>query len=205
MIRKNWNYILLYSLTIASLITIWYLFFECGIVKGTDKILAALLPSLALTFGIFQTILSQINQKRRKLFDLRYEEFKSQIALISKISELINNGMSSETTVNAHGLVAQLLTLINEFLNFNRFQNEFLFKNIKEKEETKELKLVIEKILHRTDTFRKQIDDAKKKSELNDFAIGVHHMNWHNDVRELLGELFERRDGYFNQLKTFLN
>lgn len=206
MIRKNWDYIILYLFLILSTLLLWYLFFELEILKDTDKILAAIIPSLALIVGIFQIILNQINQKRTKLFELRYQEFKNQVSLIRKITDLINNSMTEYSTVDIHGLVGQLLNLINEFVNFNRFQKEFLFKNITEKEATNRVREILEKILVRTDTFRKQIDDVnKKESEIIELAIQVHQMNWHNDIREHLKELHEKKDGYFNELKSFLN
>ncbi len=206
MIRRNWDYILLYLFLTLSSSAIWHLFFVLEIFKETDKILVALIPALALIIGVFQIVLNQINQKRTKLFELRYQEFKNQLDLIQRITDLINDSMTGYSTVEVHGLVGQILNLVNEFISFNRFQNEFLFKNITSKEATKRVREILEKILERTDIFRKQIDDTNKKdSVINDIAIQVHQMNWHNDIREHLKELHEHKDGYLNELKSFLN
>lgn len=99
-----------------------------------------------------------------------------------------------------------VLNLINEFVDFSRFQKDFLFPNITEKEATKIVKENLEKILVRTDEFRKQIDDLNKtESGINKLGIEIHQMNWHNDIREYLQELHAKKDGYFNELKNFLN
>lgn len=202
-IRKNLDYIFLYLSLIIITTVIFYLFFNCKIIDGTDKILAALIPLLALIVGIFQILLNQINQKRNKLFELRYQELQNQITLLQKITNLISENMTNYSITNIHGLVSQLMNLLNEFINFNRFQKEFLFKGITDKESAEKLKDILRKILERTDEFRKQIDDNNKNESPN---IKLHKIKWHNDIKSYLKELDEKNItyDYLNELKSFL-
>ena len=180
---------------------IFYLFFNCKIIDGTDKILAALIPSLALIVGIFQIFLNQINQKRNKLFELRYQEFQNQITLLQKIIDLINENMTNYSIANIHGLVSQLINTLNQFKNFNLFHNEFLFKGITKKESAVKLRDRLQEALEKTDQFRKKIDDDSKKESS---MIKIHRIEWHNDMRHLLKELYDEKFTYINDLKGFL-
>lgn len=202
-IRKNLDYIFLYLSLIIITSVIFYLFFNCKIIDGTDKILAALIPLLALIVGVFQILLNQINQKKNKFFELRYQELQNQITLLQKITNLISENMTNYSITNIHGLVSQLINLLNEFINFNRFQKEFLFKGITDKESAKKLKDILQKILERTDEFRKQIDDNNKNESPN---IEFHQIKWHNDIKGYLKELDEKNItyDYLNELKSFL-
>ena len=202
-VRKNLDYIFLYLSLIIITSVIFYLFFNCKIIDGTDKILAALIPLLALIVGVFQILLNQINQKKNKLFELRYQELQNQITLLQKITNLISENMTNYSITNIHGLVSQLINLLNEFINFNRFQKEFLFKGITHKESAKKLKDILRKILERTDEFRKQIDDNNKNESPN---IKLHKIKWHNDIKNYLKELDEKNItyDYLNELKSFL-
>ena len=195
------DYIFLYLSLIIITSVIFYLFFKCKIIDGTDKILAALIPLLTLIVGIFQILLNQINQKRNKLFELRYQEFQSQITLLQKITNLISENMTNYSITNIHGLISQLMNLLNEFINFNRFQKEFLFKGITETESAKKLRDILRKILERTDEFRKQIDDNNKNESPN---IELHKIKWHNDIKNHLKELNKKEYAYLNELKGFL-
>lgn len=197
------DYIFLYLSLIIITSVIFYLFFNCKIIDGTDKILAALIPLLALIVGVFQILLNQINQKKNKLFELRYQELQNQITLLQKITNLISENMTNYSITNIHGLVSQLINLLNEFINFNRFQKEFLFKGITHKESAKKLKDILRKILERTDEFRKQIDDNNKNESPN---IKLHKIKWHNDIKSYLKELDEKNItyDYLNELKSFL-
>lgn len=202
-VRKNLDYIFLYLSLIINTLVIFYLFFKCKIIDGTDKILAVLIPLLALIVGVFQILLNQINQKRNKLFELRYQELQNQITLLQKITNLISENMTNYSITNIHGLVSQLMNLLNEFINFNRFQKEFLFKGITDKESAKKLRDILRKILERTDEFRKQIDDNNKNESPN---IELHKIKWHNDIKGYLKELDEKNItyDYLNELKGFL-
>ncbi|WP_271407114.1 hypothetical protein [Tenacibaculum soleae] len=200
-VRKNLDYIFLYLSLIIITSVIFYLFFKCKIIDGTDKILAALIPLLALMVGVFQILLNQINQKRNKLFELRYQEFQNQITLLQKITNLISENMTNYSIINIHGLVSQLMNLLNEFINFNRFQKEFLFKGITEKESAKKLRDILRKILEKTDEFRKQIDDNNKNESA---TIKTYQIKWHNDIKNHLKELNKKEYDYLNELKSFL-
>lgn len=202
-VRKNLDYIFLYLSLIIITSVIFYLFFNCKIIDGTDKILAALIPLLALIVGVFQILLNQINQKKNKLFELRYQELQNQITLLQKITNLISENMTNYSITNIHGLVSQLMSLLNKFINFNRFQKEFLFKGITDKESAEKLKDILRKILERTDEFRKQIDDNNKNESPN---IKLHKIKWHNDIKSYLKELDEKNItyDYLNELKSFL-
>ncbi len=201
MVRKNLDYILLCLSLMIITSVIFYMFFNCKIIDGTDKILAALIPSLALIVGIFQIFLNQINQKRNKLFELRYQEFQNQITLLQKIIDLINENMTNYSIANIHGLVSQLINTLNQFKNFNLFHNEFLFKGITKKESAVKLRDRLQEALEKTDQFRKKIDDDSKKESS---MIKIHRIEWHNDMRHLLKELYDEKFTYINDLKGFL-
>lgn len=131
------------------------------------------------------------------------KSFKTKITLLQKITNLISENMTNYSITNIHGLVSQLINLLNEFINFNRFQKEFLFKGITHKESAKKLKDILRKILERTDEFRKQIDDNNKNESPN---IKLHKIKWHNDIKSYLKELDEKNItyDYLNELKSFL-
>ncbi|WBX70760.1 hypothetical protein [Tenacibaculum retecalamus] len=98
---------------------------------------------------------------------------------------MISENIINYSITNIDELVSQLMNLLNEFINFNRFQKEFLFKGITEKESAKKLKDILQKILERTDEFKKQIDDNNKNESPN---IEFHQIKWHIDIKGYLKE-----------------
>lgn len=183
----------------------WYLFFYIGIVTDNEERLTLLVAILAVTFGTIQFWISEINNKKRREFDLRYESYKDFVLIIDSISETINQEMVNQTQ-NPHAIVSKLMNLINQFGSATKMNSDYLFSGMAKNKETVKVSDILEKILFRTDKFRKEIDDAVNKnpdptSILLVTTIG--QMNWHNDTREYLKELNSCKHSFYKIVRDY--
>lgn len=204
-ISKNKAFILPILFLTLGILATWYLFFEKAIIDDNEKLLAGVISSLGLIIGIFQIWLNQVNTKRNKIFQLRYNEYQHQFDLINQLSKTLNKNMTSQGLENVHGLVSEIMTITNEVITFNRFQSNFLFPKIKDSEPSLKMKELLAKLLGRTDQLRKKIDDVEKKDDgMKEVVKLIEEMNWHNEVREILSKINENKDSYFKELSTYL-
>jgi uncharacterized membrane protein required for colicin V production len=78
------------------LILTWYLFLIDDFVTESEQRITGVFASLALGFGIFQFWLNEINNERRKLYDMRFEAYKDLVLQIERISESLQIEMTGD-------------------------------------------------------------------------------------------------------------
>ena len=200
------NYILPLVFLIAMVGLTYYLFFSLDILPDNEKRMTGIFTTLGLTFGLFQFWISEVNNSKRREFDLRYESYKEFCLIIDQITETLNQEMG-DSSHNPHATVTKLLNLINQFQSLVKINSDFLFKELNKRQETKDIRDIIENILVRTDKFRKEIDDAGKKnpdSAITSLITTIGQMNWHNDTREHLKQLHDRKYLFYKAIRDYL-
>lgn len=201
MYRKLLPFVLLIAVSGLT----WYLFFHLGLVTDDEKRLTLIVGILGLTLGAVQFWISEINNKNRREFDLRYATYKEFVSIVDAISETINNEMTNQTQ-SPHAIVSRLMNLINQFGSSVRMNSDFLFNGLENKKETIKTSDILEKILLRTDKFRKEIDDAANRNPNPtsiSMVIVIGQMNWHNETRAYLKELNIEKYSFYKVLREY--
>ena len=203
--KKRLPYLIpiLFLIGISSIV--WYLFLYCEIITDNEKRITGIITILGLGFGVFQFWINELNIERRKMFDLRYETYKEIVSSIESLTEAINKQMVSNEKIDAHSLVSVILNQVNRIASIKNMNNQFLFPKITDSIESKRNSEILEKIMMRTDQFRKGIEKAndKEKDTMKDFIISTERMNWHNDIRKYLVDLHENKYEFYNRLRSY--
>ncbi len=204
--KKYIGYILAILFLLSTILIIWYLFFCLNLVESKDKMLAGVIGSLGISFGVFQFWINIVISKQRKLFDLRYSEYKDYINNIDSISAILNNEMTYTNPIDVHGLVSTLMTQINRFRSSITINKDYLFSGIDKTPEAQKVKVILDKILTRSDKFRVGIENAQVEEKVvaKDFLESIEKMNWHNEIRKHLGELNDAKNEFYKVLRKHL-
>lgn len=200
------GYVLAYSFLVGIVILTWYIFFCMDLISDSDKRLAGIISLLGLGFGLFQFWINELNIERRKLFDLRFETYKEIILQIDSISENLNISMSSKKLGDIHGLVSLLMNKINRVSSLINMNKDFLFPGLHLKQEGKVIEEILVNILKRTDEYRIKIEKTgnEKNQVAKEFIEIIEDMNWHNDIREYLKELHNKKYDFYKIIRTYL-
>jgi hypothetical protein len=168
--------------------------------------MAGVFALLVLGFGIFQFWLNELNTNRRKLYELRYDTYKEFIFLLDQVSETLNMEMTTNEISNVYELVSRLMNNVNKINSTINMNRDFLFPDIQLKLETKAVEDILEKLLLRTDKFRLGLENANKegKEVARDFLQSIERMNWHNEIREHLKELHNKKYDFYRVLRNYL-
>ena len=183
----------------------YYVFIYSGFGLDSEKRIAGIIASLGLGLGLFQFWLTEINNKRRQDFKLKYEVYKELTRTIQSITEILNTEMASGTDINPHGLVTSLLNLINQFQDVVKINDDFLFPGLQYKDSFKKLTTIAEAILVKADKLRKEIETLENKDNPRNIDLGkmALRMNWHNETRELLKNLHSQKYEFYKEVKKY--
>lgn len=186
-------------------LTTYYLFIYSNVVDDSEKRIAGIIGLLGLGLGIFQFWVSEINNNRRKDFDLKYEAYKELTRTIQVITETLNREMTDSVDIDPHGLVTSLLNLVNQFNDTVKTNDDFLFPGLQSKSSFKKLAAITENILVRSDGLRKEFETLNNKGTQQnvDFIKIFVRMNWHNETRELLKQLHSNKYSFYKDLKNY--
>lgn len=203
-IRKYiWPVLFLLGVSIGT----YYLLIYLDLVTDSEKRITGIFTILGLTLGIFQFWVSEVNNKIRLDYELKYEAYKELNRTIQAISENLNIEMGKDSEINPHGLVTALMNLINQFQDTVKTNDDFLFAGLQYRPGFNALSKITFKIVERTDKMRKSIEDIQKKS-ISDEGLNavmvIERMNWHNDTRALLGELHDKKYDFYKEVKGYL-
>lgn len=166
----------------------------------------ALISSLSISIGLFQFMINYAIARQKGLFQLRYDQYKEQNDILNKVVEPINIQMGSFQLEDIHSFTSVLMNSINRLITEIRLQNQHLFPGIADKDSSKKLIEELEKILVHSDKLRAEVDKRLNKDgyvDDKDIGIGFERINWHNSVRELLGNVNEYKYDYFKDLREY--
>lgn len=179
--RKLKPYILSVGILFIGLaVGCFFLFRTLDFNNNPEKSLALLVSVIGLIFGVFQVFLNLTVQGERSKTQLRHNDYKELVKSLNSISDLMNESLINE--LNLNGLVATLLNKKNEYLSFVVHNDDYLFTGLKNNDVIKNCLYTIEELGVRTDKYRYELGkvDGDKDSGI------ILHMNWHNDVVDIL-------------------
>lgn len=203
--RQRLIYILPFIFLVGTIGLTWYLFFELNILEDNEKRLTGIVAILGLTLGLFQFWISEVNNNKRRQFDLKYEAYKEFRQTIDSITETLNQEMAGNNP-DTHGLVSKLVNLINQFYSSMQINSDFLFKGLNDKPESIKVRETLEKILIRTDKLRKEIDDVHKNNPepmAINLVMTIGQMNWHNETRDYLKNLHDYKYPFYKIVRNY--
>ena len=188
------------------LILTWYLFLIDDFVTESEERITGVFASLALGFGIFQFWIQELNNERRKLYDMRYEAYKDFVLQIERISESLQIEMTGDEIGSIHNLLNRLINHLNRINATIAIGSDTLFPDLHLKPETKSVLSIVGNILAKTNEFRLKIEKANRegKEVAVDFLQSQDRMQWHNEIGELLNELHTRKHYFYRILRDHL-
>jgi hypothetical protein len=188
------------------LILTWYLFLINDFVTESEERITGVFASLALGFGIFQFWLQELNNDRRKLYDMRYEAYKDFVLQIERISESLHIEMIGDEIGSIHNLLSRLINHLNRINATIAISSDSLFPDLHLTPESKSMVGIVGKILAKTNEFRLKIEKANREGReiARDFLHSQDRMHWHNEIGELLNQLHTSKHDFYRILRDHL-
>jgi hypothetical protein len=188
------------------LVLTWYLFLIDDFVSESEERITGVFASLALGFGIFQFWIQELNNERRKLYDMRYEAYKDLILQIERISESLQIEMTGDEIGSIHNLLSRLINHLNRINTTIAISSDSLFPDLHLAPETKSVLSIVGNILTKTNEFRLKIEKANRggKEVAVDFLQSQDRMHWHNEIGVLLNELHTSKHYFYRILRDHL-
>jgi polyribonucleotide nucleotidyltransferase len=185
------------------LILTWYLFLIDDFVTETEERITGVFASLALGFGIFQFWIQELNEVKRKLYDMRYEAYKDFVLQIESISESLHMELIGDEIGSIHNLLNRLINNLNRINTTIAISSDSLFPGLQSAQETKSILHIVAKILTKTNEFRLKIEKANRQGKeiARDFLQSQDRMRWHNEIGEFLNELHTTKHDFYRILK----
>lgn len=205
-LKRNYQYLLVFTFLCLVIFTTWYLFFHLKVVEEVPLQITGILSTLGFGFALFQFGFKHITAERRRTFDLRYAAYKEVIMLVETITETINEELTATKILEVNDLLAKLTNQINRLSSTLNEYNYYLFLKITSTQESKKLEETTKKIIIRTDKYRAAVEKAISigNVEKNNFLETLEAMNWHNDVLKYLQELHQNKDKFYAKLREYL-
>ena len=188
------------------LILTWYLFLVDDFVTESEERITGVFASLALGFGIFQFWIQEMNNDRRKRYDMRYEAYKDFVLQIERISESLHIEMIGDEIGSIHNLLSRLINHLNRINATIAISSDSLFPDLHLTPETKSMVGIVGKILAKTNEFRLKIEKANREGRevARDFLHSQDRMHWHNEIGQLLNELHTSKHDFYRILRDQL-
>lgn len=191
---------------LVVLILTWYLFLIDDFVTESEARITGVFASLALGFGIFQFWVQEINEEKRKRYDMRYEAYKDFVLQIERISESLHIELTGDEIGSIHNLLSRLINHLNRINATITISSDSLFPGLNLAPETKSVLHIVGNILTKTNQFRLNVEKANRKSKevARDFLQSQDRMRWHNEIGELIKELHTSKHAFFMLLKDHM-
>jgi hypothetical protein len=188
------------------LILTWYLFLIDDFVTQSEERITGVFASLALGFGIFQFWIQELNNEKRRLYDMRYEAYKDFVLQIERISESLHIELTGDEIGSIHNLLSRLINHLNRINATIAISSDTQFPDLHLAPETKSILGIVGNILAKTNEFRLKIEKANRQGKeiARDFLHSQDRMRWHNEIGELLDELHTRKHEFYRLLKDHL-
>jgi hypothetical protein len=185
------------------LILTWYLFLADDFVTESEERITGVFASLALGFGIFQFWIQELNNDRRKRYDMRYEVYKDLVLQIERISESLHIEMIGDEIGSIHNLLSRLINHLNRINATIAISSDSLFPDLHLTPQAKSMVGIVGKILAKTNEFRLKIEKANREGRevARDFLHSQDRMRWHNETGELLNQLHTSKHDFYRILR----
>jgi len=95
------------------LVLTWYLFLIDDLVTDSEARITGVFASLALGFGIFQFWIQELNDEKRKRYDMQFEAYKDLVLQIERISESLHIELIGDEIGSIHNLLSRLINHLN--------------------------------------------------------------------------------------------
>ncbi len=198
--------VLAFLFLLLVLILTWYLFLIDDFVTESEERITGVFASLALGFGIFQFWIQELNDEKRKLYDMRYEAYKDFVLQIERISESLHIELIGDEIGSIHNLLSRLINHLNRINATITIGSDSLFPDLHLAPETKSMLNIVGNIMTKTNQFRLQIEKANREGKeiARDFLHSQDRMRWHNEIGELLNELHTSKQAFLRLLKAHM-
>lgn len=197
---------------IAVVALTYFIFIYAHFVDDSEKRITGIIALLGLSLGIFQFWIREINNKKRRDFELKYEVYKEILKTIESIGQKLNIEMTN-SEINLHGLVSSLMNLINEFQDIVKVNDDFIFPGLQYKESFTRMRDITVSIIIRTGEFRKKFEELQRKIEdfsesgdhKNWIELGkmVERSNWHNETVDLLRKFYFYKQDFYKDMRSY--
>jgi len=188
------------------LVLTWYLFLIDDLVTDSEARITGVFASLALGFGIFQFWIQELNDEKRKRYDMQFEAYKDLVLQIERISESLHIELIGDEIGSIHNLLSRLINHLNRINATITISSDSLFPGLHVAPETKSMLNIVGDIMTKTNQFRLQIEKANRqgKEMARDFLQSQDRMRWHNEIGELLKELHTSKHAFLRVLKDHM-
>ncbi len=205
-INNRFERVAAYMFLLLVLLLTCYLFLYDDFATEIEGKVTGIITFLALGFGVFQFWTDEMNTEERKLYDLRYESYKDFVLRIDLISETLNYEMAGNDIPSIHTLVSRLMNDVHRIRSAIAMNSDYLFPDLYLKPETETMNNIVGNILITTDTFRRRVERAIKDENRHNrsFELSVEQMKWHNEIREYLMDLHQRKFDFYRILRTYM-
>ncbi|MBE0640130.1 MAG: hypothetical protein IH598_16575 [Bacteroidales bacterium] len=191
---------------IFGLFLIYFIFIRHDLIRNPEQKITFIIASFGILFSILQFWYNSIRHRNDFLRNMGYEEYKRIRELTNRFFNALYENMQGDQ--NIHLLSRQLVNLKNEISAIIRITNKSIFKGILENDYVKEFGVKSESVVLKTDELRAKLDKLFEKKEalgnLVDFEIEVEKMNWHNEIRDIIKELYELKYHVFEFMEKKL-
>lgn len=198
---------LIWILFILALTLIWYMFIKKNWIPEADEKLTFILGSVAFVFSVFQFMISNQNDKKRYLNQIRLEEYRRIRAVIQDFIDTINNGLGMnispvETENRLLNHRNELSILINS--NISR-----VFPDLKENDSSKKVEELTANILKTSGRVRGKYQKIKNNElpgakEMEKNSLEILNIEWGHAVAEDLVGLMKERTKLLDYLQSTL-
>lgn len=195
------RYFLPISFMIVMAVATWYFFIWKNWITNDELRLTSIIAVLGISLAIFQFWVSELNTNFRNKSQIRYNEYRQIFALIEAVPDKLNEEMMNGQEVNPHTLVSSMANLANRIISFLN-SNDYLFPNLKDCKESKDLNDILAGIVKRTDQLRLEIEEINKKhEELPKLFLSMQERaNWHNEMSNQLNALHKAKYKFYEKL-----
>lgn len=191
---------------IIVLVLTWYLFLIDDLVTESEERITGVFASLALGFGIFQFWIQELNDEKRKRYDMQYEAYKDLVLQIERISESVQIELIGDEIGSIHNLLSRLINHLNRINAIITISSDSLFPGLQHAPETKSILNIVGNIMTKTNQFRLKIEKTNRQGKeiARDFLQSQDRMVWHNEIGELINELHTSKHVLYRLLKDHM-
>ncbi|UOG76117.1 hypothetical protein MTX78_05850 [Hymenobacter tibetensis] len=196
-VHRNYDYLLLISTLIVLIEAATYTFLVSDLIKDNGKALTVTLSTIGILLAVFQFAFTQISNRKKKYFDLRYGFYKDTVKQIQLITDVVQEGMLRD--VIAGDTMHKLMSASNELTGSMKANLDLLFPGIELPNMDYKLGKTIDDLVSRTNKYYVSV-----KNNATEAHTIIETMNWHNEVRPMLEQLSKDKHIFFAAMRSYM-
>ena len=174
----------------------------CILNNDPNKILLSL-SILGVGFTIFQFWVSELNTKRRRDYNLKYQAYIELNNAIQNITDNYIIGMNQKENIDVQLLDSNIAMQVNRTFQILGSNINFLFKGIMKNKDYYEINIILNSILEVTSTYRNSIDKYTPDNEKNNGKY-LDRRIWFEAMAKNLIELYNCQNRFCSLLESKL-